>query len=209
MAIAFDSVTTSLATTFAHTCTGTELTLFVGIKHTGTVTGVTYNSVAMTQMATVAVGDIGENVDVWYLINPSTGSNNVVMTGGASHDSRAVSYTGTNQSAQPDASGTASVSAAAPTVSKSISVVASNCWFGAFMRNEVDFSDSDTGSVAATRRGTDSSIAYFDSNGTIGTGSQSGNYKTRGAGNADWGLIVWSIAPPSVATTNSNFFALM
>lgn len=73
--------TTSTATNSAnpvttnYTCGAGTTVLIVGILYSGvqTLSGVTYNSIAMTRAGTAAQG-ISPYVDIWYLINPPTGS---------------------------------------------------------------------------------------------------------------------------------------
>jgi hypothetical protein len=117
---------------WSHTCTGTNLLLAVGDSHrTGTsdyaVTGITYNSVAMSYIRTDLIN--GRRSTIYYLIAPATGSNTVAVTyaylnttgvGGA------VSYTGAKQSGQPDANNGATASTGDPSVS--VTTVANNCW---------------------------------------------------------------------------------
>lgn len=193
MAIAFDAVTSSDATSFSHTCSGSDRILFVGVKSVGQTTGVTYNSVSMTSIAEIQVGATGEYVNIYYLIAPASGSNTVAVSGGSDYTSRAVSYTGAAQTGQPDAFGSNNASSSA-TISQAITVVASGCWGIAFMRNNVSFSDDNSGDIP-TKRGTDASIAFFDSNGTVSTGTVTGAYTTRSSGSAAWGLVVASFSP--------------
>ena len=84
MAIIFDAAAAGVAAagttkTFSHTCTGTELILFVGALITTTesdvVTGITYNSVAMTRVPTngfIANAGIGQSLYLYFLIAPAT-----------------------------------------------------------------------------------------------------------------------------------------
>lgn len=89
MAIVFDApssatFTTVTSSTHAHTCTGTELVLFVHVTINGSATnrvsGITYGGAAMTKIAdgTEAVGTISSSV--WYLYDPATGANDIVVT---------------------------------------------------------------------------------------------------------------------------------
>ncbi|MGA7751397.1 MAG: C25 family cysteine peptidase [Candidatus Sulfotelmatobacter sp.] len=72
--------------TFNHTTTGTNLLLIVGVsinitnQTTTTVTGVTYNGVALTSIG--AHNDAGNTrrVEMWYLLNPPTGTNSTVVS---------------------------------------------------------------------------------------------------------------------------------
>ena len=104
MAIAYDNATASgdasgsTTLTFSHTCTGSNLYLIVHIySQSGAgATGVTYNGTAMTRLS--AANDIDE---IWGLVNPATGANNVVASrasGTGSFLGGAISYTGVAQS---------------------------------------------------------------------------------------------------------------
>jgi uncharacterized repeat protein (TIGR01451 family) len=74
--------------TFSHTtsATGTNLLMLVGVSlnitnaPTTTVTGVTYNGTALTPLG--AHNDTGDTrrVEMWYLLAPATGKNNVAVT---------------------------------------------------------------------------------------------------------------------------------
>lgn len=106
MAVAFDAVSSAEALsasslTFSHTCTGSDryLTVGVNILGVGTVTGITYNGVAMTQL--VVIQNTPDcKVEIWGLAAPATGANNVVVTlsGLEAVGSGAISFTGVDQS---------------------------------------------------------------------------------------------------------------
>lgn len=86
-AITFDAATTGVqdlgtSLTFAHTCTASDL-IYVGVgttDGTNNASSVTYNAVALTMaiQATNGSTHVGEAA-VWYLSNPSSGANNVVV----------------------------------------------------------------------------------------------------------------------------------
>lgn len=107
MAIAFDAaaqgqaIATSL--TYSHTCTGSNLTLVVSVYSVVTsagISGVTYNGVSMSS-AVAEQSSGNQRASMWYLANPATGANNIVVTGGAAVlfiESTSVSLTGTNSS---------------------------------------------------------------------------------------------------------------
>lgn len=86
MAVAYDSAVGDLGTgstnSWSHTCTGTNLVLYVAViqRFADAVTGVTYNSVAMTNIGTSA--DTGSiiGISLWRLIGPDTGTNTVEVT---------------------------------------------------------------------------------------------------------------------------------
>lgn len=84
---------------WSHTTTGTNLGLLVNVSifATGTVTGVTYNSVALQFIRFDSIG-VYRN-EIWVLEGPTLGTNNVVVTLNTSLTSiaSAASYTGVNQ----------------------------------------------------------------------------------------------------------------
>ncbi len=107
MAIAFDakSNNSSGATTWSHTCTGSNLVLVVLVAQTTgstAITGVTYNGISMTQSQNVVDG---YNFATFYLVNPSTGTHTVSVshnttTGGLFGGS--VSFSGANTTSPVD-----------------------------------------------------------------------------------------------------------
>ena len=135
MAIAFDSKTAASGTassshTFSHTCTGSDLILFVtATSANGGVTGVTYNSVPMTQINSTVTDTVVLTTSLWYLINPATGANNVVISTSSATGTTgsSASYTGVSQTGQPDASTTVA-SSTTTSYSSSVTSVADNCW---------------------------------------------------------------------------------
>lgn len=88
MAVAIDAITTDKTTstagsvTFAHTCTGSDLVLYIACafddSNTHTFTDVTYNGVSATAIASTELGT-GRSIYLFRLIAPATGANNVVI----------------------------------------------------------------------------------------------------------------------------------
>lgn len=72
--------------TLAHTSTGSNLVLVVGVSmdifggSTTTVSSVTYNSVPLTMAGSHNDSVNQRRTEMWYLIAPATGNNNVVVT---------------------------------------------------------------------------------------------------------------------------------
>jgi len=120
MAVAFDAVgpaaalgqtaSTPTTVTWAHIVTGsnTALVVFVGVGQdsgsdaTKTISGVTYNGVAMTQIGTPKHTNNSTSgyLACYGLINPTTGTNNVVVTFASAPSTAqcgSVSFTGANQ----------------------------------------------------------------------------------------------------------------
>lgn len=197
MAIAFDTAsgshtTTATSITWAHTCTGTDRILFVGYRcgAAGAVTGITYAGVAMTRVAS----EVGAaNVGLFYLINPASGANNVVISLGSSQFISGISssYTGAKQTGQPDSSNTRNASG---TTSGNISttVVAPNSWTISVQKAA---SSAITGGTNATERadGDNSEMNISDSNGPLAAGSQT--MQMTSAVNATWNQVIASFSP--------------
>lgn len=109
--IAFDAASTATAVvnassiTWSHTCTGTDRALIVAIGFydaSVTVSGVTYNGVAMTEeWDTVDTTFSAARSAGYSLAAPATGANNIVVTFSAAADvgaAGASSWTGVQQS---------------------------------------------------------------------------------------------------------------
>ena len=168
MAIAFDAVSVGLKApasgtplTFAHTCTGANRKLFVGLFKTAgdTVTGVTYGGVSMTLVDKIANGT--EYVYLYELIAPATGSNNVVIsfTSNAIVRAHAISYTGVKQTGSVDAS--AKNSTSGTTITTTLTTIENNCWTVEYCRAGGDI----TAGAGTTLRGTSTTSNPLDSNG--------------------------------------------
>lgn len=181
MAIAYDTVTdggygASGGKTFSHTCSGSNRILFVstfGAVGSDTVTGVTYNGVAMTLVKTLLTPTDGRYLGAWVLMNPASGANNVVISVSSGDTyGMAVSYTGTAQTGQPDSFGFNS-NTFTSSLTTSTNVVASNCW-NVYLNRAAYFPPPVAG-TGATLRSANATYGQgiFDSNGTVGTGSQS------------------------------------
>ena len=138
MAIAFDVATdggstTGTSLTFSHTCTGSDLVLFVGILSAvgaDNVTGVTYSGVAMTRVEIRNEATPNRVNYLYMLVGPATGANNVVISSGSSQfiAGVAASYTGAAQSGQPDANTNNYGAGAGSPFATSLASVADNCW---------------------------------------------------------------------------------
>lgn len=100
--------------TWSHTCsTSSNRLLVVGVQvedasaSDAVVSSITYNSVALTKIRSDVEGAGPVNrSELWYLIAPSTGANNIVVTFAGTVDGAtagAVSFTNALQSGQPNA----------------------------------------------------------------------------------------------------------
>jgi len=167
-------------TTVAKTNTGSNLVLFVGAStYSGsliTVSGITYNGVALTKINSISASLEGNQQDgeLWYLDAPSTGANNIVCTFSAEASNQriaAASYTGKTSSGI-DANATAQATTAVnPSPTCNVNVVASDCWLVSY--GYARTADPLVGVTGTTVRAVSSDGHCFgDSNGVVGTGNQ-------------------------------------
>lgn len=209
MAIAYDAsssvgATTNTSVSWNHTVgSGKNRILFVayGCGASGQISSVTYNGVAMTRVGSETTNN---NMGLFMLVNPASGTHAVQINLSSSQYiyGGAVSYSGAKQTGQPDSS---NVRNASGTTSGNISttVVKSGCWLvGVFNAA----SSGVTGGTNATIRTNlvNSERGIFDSNGIVGTGSQTANMTS--AGNASWGEVVASFSPFVDNPGNPIFF---
>ena len=206
MAIAFDSSAMGAAVaggvgsgaTWSHTCSGSNRLLIVAIGDVQALpTAVTYNGVAMTLIV-----QNGSSLVVYYLLNPSTGTNTVsITTTDLNYRGVSVSYTGVLQTSQPDSySAINNYGTGGNVASGSTTVVAQGCWIIAC---GVAYYSAPTGiSAGLTTRQTGSydstgSLCYInvqDSNGTVPTGAYSITFTSTGTANYTFGTTI-SISP--------------
>lgn len=214
MAIALDATASNFtgagtSITVSHTCSGSDRILLVGVitnDTTDKITGVTYNGVAMTRLSSQGSAGLNFLGYIYYLIAPDTGTHNIVVS---RSDSGVVggmsgSYTGVSQSGFPDSQATGSD--ATGNFTASTTVVASNSWM--FVNYRTNDSDANTPVTSGTIRQTvfSAAIGIWDSNGVVGTGSQSVTF-TVSPGNETYWLAA-SFAPVAVAST-AKFFQLV
>lgn len=210
MAVAFDAIDAGLfnndgvSTTFtlAHTCTGSNLTLVVPvvIVHGTSVTGMTYNTVAMTLSSSSTSGSGGRyDTYIYTLIAPATGTHDIVFTvpspigGSKQMTMQGSSYTGTNQTAIDSASST--VAATSSPFVLTTTVVAANCWITGACGSADGDMNATPGSGTTYHGAQVGNMQAGDSNGTVGTGSQSLNFGHTNANEISGSIV--SIAPPT------------
>lgn len=209
MAIAYDTSSEGGALgaspfSWNHTVTGSNAILFVQSYETGTsqrTSGVTYNGNAMTSIAYQNNGS-DRGLRLWYILIPSPDGNahSITVTSSEVTSGSAVSYTGVNQSGQPDSFANSAPSGV--TATQATTVVASNCWLvGTFM--DVGFATSTAGTGTTLRVVINNANpwgqgAMLDSNGTVGTGSQS-LQATNTYGSDVWAVVVASFKPVATA----------
>jgi len=203
MAIEFDATSagSQVSTTsksWSHTCTGSNLILFVGIQitaNTATISGVTYAGVAMTKIASIdwPGSGVGSSA-LWYIVAPATGANNIVVSASpaAYIDGFGVSYTGASQTGIPDSSNTGSANTLSTTV------VATDCWTIMHLASSAGAAVTYNSGTTARVVNWANSDGMLDSNGTVSTGSQSLGMSQSGS-NTYRGVIA-SFAPAAAST---------
>ena len=203
--IQFDAVSSGgnggTSQTFSHTCSGTNRLLFVGgfnQEASSTITGVTYDGVALTEIDNSS--QTNNSVSLWYLIAPSTGASNVVITRSSSTNALvgvAVSYTGCLQSGVPDSDNTGG-SSSGSSLTIATTTVEDNCWITGIFRNEAGVNSAG----ANTTMRNASSIAMGDTNGSQSpAGSHSIGASWSGSVRNVGVVASFAPAPPSVAVT--------
>lgn len=221
MAIAYDNSAVSDASdgsgccgnySFSYTCSGTDRLLVVIATGDSSqqTTAITYGGVSMTSLTEYSANNTGganlQQVEVWYLINPASGSNTLSVSRNGYGRLAVASYTGVDQVSPIDSWATTSSSGNPQSVSTT--VVKSNCWLVGFGVAPISTSGA-TARIASggTQRVTTASlrpssiwqsVCIGDSNATVGTGSQSMSFDNSTGGN--WysnGGTLMSIAPSS------------
>lgn len=214
LAIAFDAhtgqqvVEPASSLTFSHTCTGSNRLLAVGVLNQagppGTgfrISGVTYAASAMTIVNSGGynISGSGEWIALYYKTAPSTGANNVVVTGTQSTNFQAytTSYTGVHQTTPVNTYDVEEDTAT--TLSTTLTTTVADCWAIGFFRgtttsNGTNFVLRDSGGVQS-----------FDSNASVGAaGSIS---VTSGVNSSAQRSMVVMAAAPSSTTTNQTVTA--
>ena len=197
-AIAFDATANAAADsvtslTYAHTNTGSNLILFVGVDidvGTDDITGVTYNTVAMTRINTQQTGGVGNRRNfLYYLLAPATGANNIVISRSSTGTIRSASasYTDAKQSDVPDASNTNSAGGVT-SILTTTTTIADNCWV-------VSHNDNDAGAPGA---GAGLTIRGSYANGGIGDN----NTAKTPAGAVS---LTWTLPSGGTATCQASF----
>lgn len=200
--IAFDNTTSGGSSagtshTFSHVVsTGANPYLCVGImieSASDLVSGVTYNGVTMTQVATLSNGS-SSRIYLYALGNPSSGTNDVVITKSSTTSYPiAWSITGAQSSSTVDSSATNGFTTTT-SLTTSTTTVADNSWLVMMGRNEGGSPWMAAGTGTTLRQNnTNNSIAMFDSN-SAKTPAGSNSLQTTQTSSST-GHIIASIAP--------------
>lgn len=182
-AVAFDNnlgamqSTTASSLTISYTCTGSNLDLVVfSLDLTETTTSVTYAGAGLTQVNS-QTGSAVSTSATYYLFNkvgPATGANNLVGNysgSGHFHGLMCSSFTGCDQTTNPDANATnKNESGTATDATCNVTTVKDNCW----LVMATHTGGSQTAGTGTNNRGVlGSNITLSDSNGAL---SPAGTY---------------------------------
>lgn len=180
----------------------------LGVSGSDKITGITYNGVALTQIG-VSIQNT-RYIGFYYLLNPASGSNTVTLTGSSSAviEAYSGSYTGVNQSGQPDAN-TSNNNGQLPVTGGSsltvtVTTVADNDWL---IMNAFSFQDGiSAGANTFNRSGVNNGI--YDSNGAkTPPGSFSLAVTTAGVTNVS--EIMAAFSPAGAVVASVRLFTLL
>lgn len=216
MAIAFGAVvnttTSSGQTTVSQTgptVSGTN-TLGVAVVMWQTneaITGCTWGGSAMTLVGAYSQESGNRRGALFFIVNPASAAT-VTATRPTGTNGFAIStayYTGVKQTGQPDSSATPS-GGSATSFAASTTVVASGCWLISTARNPSAGSGAGAGTTARGDFATAAGPGFGDSNGTVGTGSQSMTWTTSPAD--VWNSVIFSIAPTATEVKTAEGLAI-
>lgn len=197
---------------WSHTCTGSNrfLAVDVALLSAGqTVTGITYNGVALSLIgAKTTVTSFGR-VECWGLANPSSGSNTIAVTfsGSIASSSEAVSYTGVHQTSPTEAfNSDQATNVGAADAQVAITSVANQCWIhAALATSDGDVTAGQTGRNEVNGAGGSGADEDF---GPQSPGAKTMNYADVGA-LATWAIAGYAIRPVGSANLgNTHSFFL-
>lgn len=210
MAIAYDSSSAKSTTgwisgssiTWAHTCSGSNRFLVVGVYHSyngDRITGVTYNGVAMTRINTRALAS--GTIYLYGLANPDTGTNNIVVSLSASDSymgAFATSFTGVNQTGQPEVNTTATNTGVTGTIS--VTPTTANSWCVTFFRNNQGNALSDRTNFTSRNAYVGGGMDFGDTDGGVSASELTIQETQNGTSACIWNMATCVLAP--AITTN-------
>jgi hypothetical protein len=224
MAISFDSEThaspsttgSPLSVSFTHTAAGTNRIAFIGVDSgaaSGSISGITYDGQACTKIGATTVPSNLWNVEVWYIVNPTTTTNaSIVVTNSVAFvsfcDVSCVTYTGVNQGFTLGGvtdNFTTGQSPNSATGNPSITTIATNSWAAFFGISTSTFTAN---SNCLLRSNTGDSSGIMDSNQAI-TPAQTWNMVYNAGTGANSAFVVWSFSPATGGGGKSATMSLM
>lgn len=202
MAIAFESIHTlnagpgtTITTTFDIGTPTNGIMVVTGNGNTSSdlVTGITWNGVAMTKLQAFAPdANHDRYIYLWILVNPASGSNDLVVTNSSSgpfFGGKATIYSGVAQTGQPDNSGTATAGTGT-SFAMSLTVNTTDSWIVAHASGSSNLALS--AGTDTTLRSAVTSPAIGDSNAGLATGSRTLNFTSS---SQNFSGVILSIAP--------------
>lgn len=228
MAIAFDAVSTGndaadpTSLTWSHTTTtDSNRVLIVATSteadtgHTAqTVSGITYGGVALTKVRTDYItGDTDNGSELWYLIAPATGANNVVVTMTSAVDGlfgAAMTFSGVDQTNPIDNhTGTNTANTANPSITVNITTNVDNAMV-VNICHATGSATTLTADVNQTQRFNAATTGDFKSAGGTRLATTAGSYTTTWSASPDddMSLSVASLKPYVAASTVKTLAAL-
>lgn len=199
-AIAFDAASTGTqappgnVATWSHTCTGSNLALFVeaSCPNTTTASGITYAGFSLAKSTATEAGTAGTSGDIsmWFLANPATGANNIIVTctGALGAGGAAESLTGVNQTTVIESSNAAS--GFGSTASKNITTITNNDWVVSGIGGVIG---ADWTGTSITRRAGAQGSVLDEFIGDVGpktpAGAQTASWATSPVLSKAWGMV--------------------
>jgi hypothetical protein len=141
-------------------------------------------------------------ISIWYLVNPASGANDVVVSNSGSTSLRwsAVSYAGASQTGQPDGSDTSSATANA--ISTDITTTADNCWAVMFVKDDnggLTYTSSTGDTIRYTADGAGHTV--LDTGAAITPAGSNTMTISHGGGAANIAAVSASFSPPGAVAT--------
>lgn len=163
------------------------------------ITSVTWNSVAMTKIAAVQTSGDRWN-SVWCINNPAS-ETTIAFNDNTENYWRNFNAYYTGAVCPPVDSSNTGSNTSATSISVATTVVDAGSWLIAFQKDNAGgktYSPSDD--LTTMRANADAGgLAIADSNGAVGSGSQTGTLSA--SGSANHGMIAFSLAPVAVAAS--------
>ena len=165
------------------------------------ITGITYAGDAMTKALTER-NDSSRAFDVWYLANPDSGSNNVVITRGVSGliVSAFTAYSGVDQSTPVPTTAAVDDGSSNNTFSGAIVTANNNSWAGVFIREEDGGTITDGAGLDTRVTNVGNGIHMGDSGVAIAVAG-SHTFNAGWSGNFNDAAIMWEMKEAAAAAT--------
>jgi len=196
--------------TFTYSCSGTDSLLVVAVAFANASTATaTYNGVSMTLAnSQILAGSVFNSIFIFYLVNPSPGSNNVfINSNGSSYIWPYVAlYNGVNQTNPVVPIGGATNQTTGSSITTSITTTVDNSWiYGVCQNGEIDTPVSVGSGATIISAHLNGWGAHFDTNSPLTPIGSKSVVMNVGVSNKI-GVNMIAIAPTALASNTSNFF---